>query len=592
MNYPVWELQASGLLIALISILHVFVSHIAVGGGLFLVLAEGKARREGDAALLDYVRGLSRFFILLTLVFGAITGVGIWFAISLVHPAATSSLINTFVWGWAIEWTFFLVEIAAAMVYYHGWDRLSARQHLLVGWIYFAAAYFSLVVINGILSYMLTPGDWLVTRRFWDGFFNPTYWPSLAARTVGALGLAGLWAIFTAAFLKDAGLKTRVARYAGLGWVLPMAVALPFSLAWYFSAAASAGVGLDEIFAGPVHGLGSLIVAAFTGPAASGYPVARIAARVVAIAIVALLATVAVVLARRGRYGRVSATLVLICGLFSIGGAEWVREDIRKPFVIGGYLFVNGVRLPPAPGAPVPPAGHEADPFSLDALRHSGILAASPWVRLREPFSPGDARAEGEDPRHELDEEAQAGSEIFRLACSACHTLDGYHAIRPLVKGRSSSTLEGVISRLAVPAEGGGDAAWAGTGLRVKTWLGRRMPPFPGTDVEARALSVHLARIGGGEITPAAPASAAPDGAQIFESACAVCHGPEGEWPIEKRLRGRSAGEFYDLIGRLPEVNPDMPPFEGTDAERRALADHLGAWAAHERREGEGDDRR
>ena len=39
MNYPVWELPASGLLIAVVSILHVFVSHFAVGGGLFLVLA-------------------------------------------------------------------------------------------------------------------------------------------------------------------------------------------------------------------------------------------------------------------------------------------------------------------------------------------------------------------------------------------------------------------------------------------------------------------------------------------------------------------------------------------------------------------------
>ncbi|MCU0254978.1 MAG: cytochrome C, partial [Acidobacteria bacterium] len=112
MNYPIWDLQGSGLLIAIVSIVHVFVSHFAVGGGLFLVLAERKARRENDPALLGFVRYLSRFFILLTLVFGAITGVGIWFAITLVSPWATASLINTFVWGWAIEWTFFLTEIA------------------------------------------------------------------------------------------------------------------------------------------------------------------------------------------------------------------------------------------------------------------------------------------------------------------------------------------------------------------------------------------------------------------------------------------------------------------------------------------------
>ena len=107
-----------------------FVSHFAVGGGLFLVVTEARARRAGDAELLDYVRRHSRFFILLTLVFGAITGVGIWFTIGLVHPSATSSLIQLFVWFWAIEWVFFATEIAAALVYYYGWDRLPRHQHL------------------------------------------------------------------------------------------------------------------------------------------------------------------------------------------------------------------------------------------------------------------------------------------------------------------------------------------------------------------------------------------------------------------------------------------------------------------------------
>ena len=96
MNYPVWDIPASGLLIAVIAILHVFVSHFAVGGGLYLVLVERKARRTGDAPLLDYARRLSRFFILLTLVFGAITGVGIWFTIGLVVASVPVSLILMF----------------------------------------------------------------------------------------------------------------------------------------------------------------------------------------------------------------------------------------------------------------------------------------------------------------------------------------------------------------------------------------------------------------------------------------------------------------------------------------------------------------
>ncbi|MGZ8869378.1 MAG: cytochrome ubiquinol oxidase subunit I, partial [Thermoanaerobaculia bacterium] len=235
MNYPLWDLPAAGLLIAFVAIVHVFVSHFAVGGGLFLVWTERKARRENDTELLEYVRRHSRFFILVTLVFGAVTGVGIWFTIGLVHPAATSSLINTFVWGWAIEWTFFLAEIAAALVYFYSWDKLTPKQHMAVGWIYFGAAWASLIVINGILTYMLTPGSWIENRAFWSGFFNPTNWPSAVIRTLGAIGLAGIYALFTATWIASPELTRKLSRYAALGWVLPMAIGMPIALFWYFA---------------------------------------------------------------------------------------------------------------------------------------------------------------------------------------------------------------------------------------------------------------------------------------------------------------------------------------------------------------------
>ena len=47
MNYPAWDvpLIGGGLLIGLIAVLHVFVAHFAVGGGLFLVWTEARAYR-------------------------------------------------------------------------------------------------------------------------------------------------------------------------------------------------------------------------------------------------------------------------------------------------------------------------------------------------------------------------------------------------------------------------------------------------------------------------------------------------------------------------------------------------------------------
>ena len=134
MNYPVWYLPntGGGLLIAIIAILHVVISHLAVGGGLFLVLTERKAVRTGNSALLEYVRKHTWFFLLLTMVFGGMSGVGIWFIIALVQRAATSSLIHNFVFGWAIEWVFFVGEIVALLIYYSKFHKLDRKNRLII----------------------------------------------------------------------------------------------------------------------------------------------------------------------------------------------------------------------------------------------------------------------------------------------------------------------------------------------------------------------------------------------------------------------------------------------------------------------------
>jgi hypothetical protein len=65
MNFPAWDvpLLGGGMLIAIVAILHVFVAHFAVGGGLFLVWSEARAYRTRDDDLLRYVRAHSTFFV-------------------------------------------------------------------------------------------------------------------------------------------------------------------------------------------------------------------------------------------------------------------------------------------------------------------------------------------------------------------------------------------------------------------------------------------------------------------------------------------------------------------------------------------------
>jgi mono/diheme cytochrome c family protein len=572
MNYPTWEIPAPGLLIAGIAILHVFIAHFAVGGGLFLVLAERKARREDDDALLDYVRRFSRFFILLTLVLGAATGVGIWFTIGLVHPAATSSLINTFVWGWAIEWTFFFTEIAAAMVYYYGWDRMDGRTHMAIGWIYFWAAWLSLVVINGIL-----PGNWVRSREFWDGLLNPTTLPSLIVRTAIAAGLAGLYALFVVAGERDGELKRKVARYAS-GWILAMAVVGPVSLWWYLKAATAAGVPVGSILGSGGQGVAAAIRNALTLAAESGYPMAQQGFRATIVSSALILIFVLVfILPRARRFGRVAAGALLLFGFLGMAGGEWIREDLRKPFVIGYYMFVNGVRLPDPKEVPRPPEGvaFAEDRYSLNALNRTGVLPVSLWHDVAAPPAPD---AEIDDTTLELQQ--AAGGEMFKLLCSQCHTRNGYNAVLPLVKGKSVGALDGTLRRLARVTNHEGEtidwADWLKPGSRLRTWRNRRMPPFAGTDAERRALAVYLARLGGARPEQlAAAAESAALGDRHFEEYCSPCHAADSDWPMAERIGGRDAAEFYELLGRLEEINEDMPPFEGTEQERRAVAEYL-----------------
>jgi len=574
MNYPIWDLPSSGLLIAGIAILHVFISHFAVGGGLFLVLAERRARRTGDAEFLGYVIRHSRFFVLLTLVLGAVTGVGIWFTIGLVHPAGTSSLIQTWMWVWAIEWTFFATEIAAALVYYYGWHRLDPATHLAVGWVYFWSAWLSLFAINGILTFMLTPGAWVTTRSLLDGFFNPTFWPSLVARTAGAAGLAGVYALVTAAWERDPTLRARVSRFAALGWILPMAVVLPAALVWYLAAAAGAGVPVAALL-GARSGTATGILRALLSGADSGQPITRFAGMLM---IWASLTCLALVLAaqwqRLRRAPRAIALAIAACALVTLGGAEWVREGLRKPYVIGQFMFVNGVRLPaPAPVHALAGA-HAArvaqDPFDLAHLSRAGVLTAARWTR---PAS---------DALQGLDRTLHDGSEVYRLLCASCHSVDHYNAVRPLVRGRPVEALDGMLARLATPAAAtGGPGEWTDPAVRLVTWRDRAMPPFAGTDGERRALAVYLASLGGAtrESLEAKPAVADP-GVAFFEANCAMCHGVDGQWPMAGRPR-RDAAAFYELLGALPRINELMPEFTGSEAERRAVAAHLAVLTGH-----------
>ncbi|MCB1149965.1 cytochrome ubiquinol oxidase subunit I [bacterium] len=403
MNYPVWELaMGAGVLMALVSVLHVFVSHFAVGGGLWLVLTEARADRRGDADLRAHVRAQSKVFLLVTLVFGAITGVGIWSTAALISPHGIMALIRAYVWGWAMEWVFFVVEIAAALVYWYGWEKLDARTHRIVGWIYFIAAFMSLVIINGIVTFMLTPGGWLETKEFWTGFFNPTYWPSLVLRTGASLAMAGLFTLLTASFLKKGATRTWATRWSG-GWVLAGFGITLLTSFWYDAALAGA---MDAV-------AGTLGLPGWNELTTGALPVLPQVLWYFKLGLVAAMALSLWPLLAPSLWNPAGGVLIFLAGLLAFFGGEWAREAARKPFTIYGYMYSTGVLLADEP-----------------ALAETGMEASTRWLN---PAS---------------DTPEARGKDLFRAWCQPCHTMDSYNGLRPFLARWSEEQTAEMLPRL------------------------------------------------------------------------------------------------------------------------------------------------
>ncbi len=373
MNYPVWNLDifGGGLLIALIAVFHVYISHFAVGGGLFLVLTEMKGYREDNPSIIEYVRKHAKFFLLITMVAGSMTGVGIWFTIALLNPSATSTLIHYYVFGWATEWVFFLLEIISLFIYAYTFGRLGRKTHLLMGWIYFGAAWMSLFIINGIIDLMLTPGNWVQNHNFWSGFFNPTFWPSLFFRTFLALMIAGLFGLLTSTRLKDRELRHKMVRHCALYLLIPFFLLL--ASAWWYKAALPLELQAMLFQTMPemkpfITGFIYLSVLLMAGGLLMAVRIPR-----------CLSCTAAIVL--------------LIIGQLYMGCFEFMREGGRRPYIIRNYMYSNSI--------------HTKD---LASVQKQGVLKSAKWVQEKKVTS---------------DNLLQSGHELYNLLCLPCHSIGG-----------------------------------------------------------------------------------------------------------------------------------------------------------------------
>jgi mono/diheme cytochrome c family protein len=545
MNYPFWEIPIIGsqLLIAFIAIPHVFISHFAVGAGIYLPLTEKYLLKKNYTEGFGFLKKLTKFFLILSLVFGALTGVAIWFVIGLASPETTSSLIHSFVFGWAIEWVFFLLEIVALLFYFYGFDRLSQKNHLRVGYIYLVGAWLSLFIINGILTYMLTPGDWITNHNFWSGFFNPGFFASLVLRTFAALMMVVFFTSFIASLQKNADERAFLFRYH-FKWFVPVIVGLLLSLLWYYFTIPNDNRQLltflqEQSIVGDFDDVSRYF---YLGMSALG---------------VAIILMLVLRFAPKIRFTPVLTLLILLMGLFIFASFEFSREILRKPYTISHYIYANSLRV-----------------SQIDEIKRDGLLPHLKWAPVKTLTQ---------------ENEVEVGKHIFRHQCLACHTKEpgGYRSIVD-INANADRTFLGIQGLIEIMRS---------EDPKQNPYLAY-MPPFIATNEEAQALAIYIASLGDipiekevsidlfPEISDPQHRSSLESGLQVFRTTCMACHTNQGKGamdiiPLLQREQ-RDASDVAAFVTIIQSDDPDMnpfltvmPSFTFTETEARALTDYL-----------------
>ncbi len=433
MDFPAWILGGigPGWVIGLIATFHVLVSQFAVGGGLFLPITEAWARKRNRTDVLDFLKRFTKFFLILTNVFGAISGIGIWWAIGLVNPTATSSLIRLFVFVWGAEWMVFLAEIIALVFYYYGWERMKPETHQKVGWIYAVTAWLSLFTINGILTSMLTPGSSLAlngTLNLGEMYFNAGFWPALFLRTLVSFVLAGVYATFVVSQYEPTSTVRKELLELCSSYVMPACFGIVLCLFWYWSVV-DADV-MSNLLSGLTQPQGNMSFATWA------------VTLTLLFAITLSFAFFFTAFLNPREFSRKEGVLLLALIAGVVITYEYSRELLRKPYVMRNYMYSNGVIASKYPTAE--------------------SLKTSFTAKMR--FKPNGSGT---------------GEQMFVGQCLACHTMkDGYRSMEKMVGTRDAEGIYQQISSMQKPRE--------------ENPYHKFMPPLVGTEEEVRALAKYI----------------------------------------------------------------------------------------------------
>lgn len=434
--YPTWFEPGvgSGWIVGFIATIHVLFSHTSVGAAIFFAWLANHAHRHHKPELLEFIRRYGMFLLVFSYVLGSITGPGIWYSTTVASPRGISALIHSFVWMWATEWVFFVIEVAGVYMLVYLADKVDVRTHTRMSLIFGLTSYTTMLIIVGILSFMMWPGqaEWRETGGVLNAFYGGNTFAQLGMRTAFMFTITAVVGGIVAARFEDVALKRTIARKLALLGIVATLVGAGM-LQWYLATLPeTAEVVLENRL--PAH-----------------FPLALM------VAVGGTLVYFALTWVQpRALVSGLAAAMTVVVLVFGLWPEEVARESLRKPWVAGQYVYSNQVV-----GADVPGMGVKSEIPTIEA---HGFLQTHVFV-------PATLRTITDGNR------VEAGRTLALTACANCHSLSAT-GMRPLRSYFGGSHTEADVAEYLKAALSGGNTLY--------------MPQIPLNDEEARALAAWI----------------------------------------------------------------------------------------------------
>lgn len=446
MDFPVFHLDwlNDRFLIALIAILHVFINHgLAVGFIPYITRLEQQGVQKSDPGEItdlawdDMVYKMMKVAFIITTSLGAMSGVGIWLSVSVVSPSSIASLIRVFYWAWFTEWVVFVTEVVLILIYFLTWKNsnksLNAKlRHIKFGWFLSVFSWITMAIIVSILSFMMDPGNWNAHHSLVNGFTNSIYLPQLFFRTPAAMLTGGTFGylLVTVFTKRNSQLRVRAVKQSS-AWILVWSPLALLGAINYYRAMPSA---MKE----------NMSTAVGTLQFAQYYDLLRWVI-IAAVSTVLIIALIGFFKPHKVRFAMVLIPAIMAFGFLGI--FERVREFIRKPYVIGGYMYSNLLRVEDYPL------------YKRDGVLKYAVYTSTPEVTESNKL--------------------EAGRNVFIITCSRCHTTHGINSI---------VTVFEKLYGTGKPLDEKAVAAFTQGMHNGRTF----MPEFPGNSKELNALALYI----------------------------------------------------------------------------------------------------